>query len=127
MKIHFPVVLIGLAGAALLAGCGGGSGSTMTPPMASSASHSAMSAPMSASAAVSSDPLAAPATITYISKLRAEQIALKAVGGGSVLLAVLETADYPVHWSIDIANRRGEFEVWVDARTGKVLKIIVGG
>jgi len=64
----------------------------------------------------------------YISKAQAEQIALKAVGGGKVLLAVLETNDNPVDWSIDVKATNGtEYEVKVNAYTGKVIAIIVGG
>ena len=38
----------------------------------------------------------------YITKAQAEQIALKAVGGGKVLLIVLETNDNPPDWSVDV-------------------------
>lgn len=97
MKIHFPVVLIGFAAATLFAGCGGG-GAQMTPPMSAASHQSAAAAP--ASAGVSSDPLLGqvPAT-TYISKARAEYIALRAVGGGTVTLAVLETAATPCEFA----------------------------
>lgn len=64
----------------------------------------------------------------FISKAQAEQIALKAVGGGKVLLAVLETNDNPPDWSIDVKATNGtEYEVKVNAYTGKVIAIIVGG
>lgn len=64
----------------------------------------------------------------YISKARAEQIALNAVGGGKVLLITLETSDNPVDWSVDVrATNRKEYEVKVNAVTGKVVAIIVGG
>ena len=63
----------------------------------------------------------------YISKAQAEQIALNAVGGGKVLLARLEKNDNPPVWSIDVRATNGkEYEVKVDAYTGKVLAIIPG-
>ncbi len=58
-----------------------------------------------------------------ITKQRAEAIALQAVGGGTVLLAVLEREDGTVHWSVDITGATDEYEVWVSTH-GKVLKII---
>ncbi len=58
-----------------------------------------------------------------ITKQRAEAIALQAVGGGTVLLAVLEREDGTVHWSVDITGATDEYEVWVCTH-GKVLKII---
>lgn len=58
-----------------------------------------------------------------ISKQRAESIALQAVGGGTVLLAVLEREDHFIHWSVDIVGSADEYEVWLSTR-GKVLKII---
>jgi uncharacterized membrane protein YkoI len=58
-----------------------------------------------------------------ITKQRAEAIALQAVGGGSVVLAVLEREDGLVHWSIDITGSTDEYEVWVSTH-GKLLKII---
>jgi len=64
----------------------------------------------------------------YISKAQAEQIALKTVGGGKVLLITLETNDNPVDWSVDVKATNGkEYEVKVNAVTGKVIAIIVGG
>ena len=70
----------------------------------------------------------ATATRKYISKAQAEQIALKAVGGGKVLLIVLETTDNPPDWSVDVLATNGvEYEVKVNAYTGKVIAIIVGG
>lgn len=58
-----------------------------------------------------------------ITKQRAESIALQAVGGGTVVLAVLEREDGLVHWSVDITGSTEEYEVWVSTH-GKVLKII---
>jgi uncharacterized membrane protein YkoI len=64
----------------------------------------------------------------YISKAQAEQIALNAVGGGKVLLIVLEKNDNPPDWSVDVLAKNGtEYEVKVNAYTGKVIAIIVGG
>jgi uncharacterized membrane protein YkoI len=63
-----------------------------------------------------------------ISKAQAEQIALKAVGGGKVLLIVLESNDNPPDWSVDVLATNGhEYEVKVNLYTGKVLSIIIGG
>jgi uncharacterized membrane protein YkoI len=66
---------------------------------------------------------------TYISKAKAESIALAAVGGGTVVLAVLEAKDNPPVWSVDIKNMttHKEFEVKVNAVTGAVVQIIPGG
>jgi uncharacterized membrane protein YkoI len=66
---------------------------------------------------------------TYISKTRAESVALAAVGGGTVVLAVLEPHDNPPVWSVDIKNHKThkEFEVKVNAVTGVVVRIIPGG
>ena len=58
-----------------------------------------------------------------ITKQRAEAIALQAVGGGTVVLAVLERENAVIHWSIDITGSTEEYEVWVSTR-GKVLRII---
>ena len=58
-----------------------------------------------------------------ITKQRAEAIALQTVGGGTVVLAVLEREDGTIHWSVDITGSAEEYEVWVSTR-GKVLRII---
>jgi len=58
-----------------------------------------------------------------ITKQRAEAIALQAVGGGTVVLAVLEREDAVIHWSVDITGSTEEYEVWVSTR-GRVLRII---
>jgi len=64
---------------------------------------------------------------TYISKATAESIALAAVGGGTVLLATLETNDKPVDWSVDVKTTSGvEYEVKINAITSKVIAIIKG-
>lgn len=64
----------------------------------------------------------------FISKARAEKIALNAVGGGQVLLVVLERNDNPPDWSVDVKATNGnEYEVKVNAYTGKVIAIIPGG
>jgi hypothetical protein len=61
-----------------------------------------------------------------ITKAQAEADALRAVGGGTVLLAVYEGGDYPPHWSVDVRLKNGtEDEVWVSC-SGKILKIIRG-
>ena len=63
-----------------------------------------------------------------ISKAQAEKIALNAVGGGQVLLIVLERNDNPPVWSVDVLATNGmEYEVKVNMYTGHVTAIIVGG
>ena len=60
-----------------------------------------------------------------ISKAQAEKDALKAVNGGNVILAVLDTQGTKRIWSVDIVQPANEYEVHVDAHTGAILKIIV--
>jgi uncharacterized membrane protein YkoI len=81
--------------------------------LAGQAAH-ATATPVEATAALQA------ATIT---KQRAEALALHAVGGGTVVLAVLEREDGSIHWSVDITGSTEEYEVWVST-LGKVLKII---
>jgi uncharacterized membrane protein YkoI len=65
---------------------------------------------------------------TFITRATAVKIALTAVGGGRVVLAVLEKSDTPADWSVDLVSSRGtEYEVKVNACTGKVIARIVGG
>jgi uncharacterized membrane protein YkoI len=59
-----------------------------------------------------------------ISKQQAEQIALNAVGGGTVTLIHKEKELGKIIWSVDITGASNEFEVWVDAHTGAVLQIL---
>src|SRR5215471_3107212 len=61
---------------------------------------------------------------TLISKTQAENDALAAVGGGTVIQAVLDTNMGRKTWSVDILGTAHEYEVWVDAHTGAILKII---
>jgi hypothetical protein len=62
-----------------------------------------------------------------IGKSTAEQDALAAVGGGTVLKVVFEAGDKPPHWSVDVKKTKGgEAEVWVSC-SGKILRIIPGG
>jgi uncharacterized membrane protein YkoI len=62
-----------------------------------------------------------------ISKATAEKLALAAVGGGTVLApTLLEMADRPPHWSVNVTRGALEYEVWVDAYTGKILRTIRG-
>jgi len=59
-----------------------------------------------------------------ITKQQAEQDALKAVGGGTVTQAVKEKEAGKLIWSVDINGSSNEYEVWLDAHTGAILKII---
>jgi uncharacterized membrane protein YkoI len=64
---------------------------------------------------------------TFISKASAEQTALNAVGGGTVQLVMLEKRDNPPDWSVDVLAYSGtQYEVKVNACTGKVIAIIKG-
>lgn len=59
-----------------------------------------------------------------ISKHQAEQDALKVVGSGTVTQALKEKEMGRLIWSVDITGTSDEYEVWVDAHTGNILKII---
>ena len=61
---------------------------------------------------------------SLITKAQAEKDALAAVGGGTVTLAVLDSNLGKTTWSVDITGRANEYEVWVDAHTGAILKVI---
>ncbi len=69
--------------------------------------------------------IGAAAAGTLISKTTAEKDALAAVGGGTVTLAVLESNMGKQTWSVDITGKTHDYEVWVDAHTGAILKVIV--
>lgn len=73
-------------------------------------------------------PLNSMAPCTFITKAKAEKIALSAIHGGTVILAALEKTDTPPDWSVDVVASHGaEYEVKVNACTGKVIAIIAGG
>ena len=59
-----------------------------------------------------------------ISKQQAEQIALKAVGGGKVIQAQRDQWKGYRIWDVTITQPGWDIDVYVDAHTGKVLKII---
>lgn len=59
-----------------------------------------------------------------ITKTQAEQAALNAVSGGTVILAVRDHVGRTPIWSVDIRGTAHEYEVWVDAHTAAILKII---
>jgi putative copper export protein len=61
---------------------------------------------------------------SLITKVQAEKDALAAVGGGTVTQAVLDSNLGKKTWSVDITGATNEYEVWVDAHTGAILKII---
>jgi uncharacterized membrane protein YkoI len=72
-------------------------------------------------------PLSSVNNCTYISKATAKADALAAVGGGTVLSAVLEKNDNPVDWSVDIAGSNStDYEVKLNACNGAVISIITG-
>ncbi len=58
-----------------------------------------------------------------ITKQQAINIALQAVGGGTVISCVFEKEDHNAHWTVDILGKNAEYEVWVSP-SGKVLRII---
>jgi len=60
-----------------------------------------------------------------ITKAQAEKDAVAAVHGGTVISAVLESNMGKLTWSVDVRGKTHEYEVWVDAHTGAILKIIV--
>ena len=60
-----------------------------------------------------------------ITKAQAEKDALAAVHGGTVTLAVLEENMGKLTWSVDVTGKTHDYEVWFDAHTGAILKIIV--
>lgn len=64
-----------------------------------------------------------------ITRAAAETAAIAAVGSGATVRppSILEMADKPAHWSVNLVQGATEYEVWVQAYTGKILNIIVGG
>ena len=62
---------------------------------------------------------------TLISKAQAEQAALNAAGGGAVLQAIREKEMGQKIWSVDVSQPSAEYEVWVDAHTAAILKVIM--
>jgi uncharacterized membrane protein YkoI len=62
----------------------------------------------------------------YISKAAAENIALNATGGGTVLQASLESEYRTRVWTVNIfnASTSTEYDVYVNAYTGKIMKIV---
>ena len=67
--------------------------------------------------------IAAMVQAATISKQHAVSIAEQAVGGGTVVLVVLERDNGFMHWSVDIIGATAEYEVWVSTH-GKVVRII---
>jgi uncharacterized membrane protein YkoI len=59
-----------------------------------------------------------------ITKAQAEQAALNDVGGGTAIQAVRDHVGRTPIWSVDIRGTAHEYEVWVDAHTGVILKVI---
>ena len=59
-----------------------------------------------------------------ITKSQAEQDALNAVGGGTVDHAYREKEMSKLIWSVDITGTTNDYEVWVDAHSGAILRII---
>jgi|SRR5664279_5208324 len=63
-----------------------------------------------------------------ITKVEAIQSAMKAIGGGKLLLVGLETNDASRDWAVDVKAKNGtEYETKVNAYTGGVIAIRVGG
>lgn len=60
-----------------------------------------------------------------ITKAEAEEIALKAVPGGKVLEAELESESGMHIWSLDVKSGKEIKEVWISPANGKVLKVTV--
>jgi len=63
------------------------------------------------------------AAATGVTKQAAIAIALKAVGGGTVVQAIFERQDRIPHWSVDIILAPHDYEVWVSG-SGQVIRII---
>ena len=59
-----------------------------------------------------------------ITKSQAEQDALNAVGGGTVDRAYREKDMGKLVWSVDITGATSEYEVWVDAHNGTILRVL---
>lgn len=60
---------------------------------------------------------------TDIGVENAKQIALQEAGGGSVVKAEADTKDGVLVYEVDIRNGEFEYEITVDARTGKILEV----
>jgi len=60
---------------------------------------------------------------TKITKAEAEKIALKVVPGGKVTEAELEHESGMFFWSLDVKSGKAIKEVWIDPKSGKVVKV----
>lgn len=61
---------------------------------------------------------------SYISRAKAVSIAKTRVGGGKVDNVDFErSSHHGAYYEIDIENRKGEYEVRVNAKTGKVISV----
>lgn len=74
------------------------------------------------------DRAAAALSLAKISLLDATGIARKAVGRGQILEAELRVTANPnangKRYIVDVRNKQGEFEVIINSRTGKVIRVI---
>lgn len=73
---------------------------------------------------VITQPLAPQTQGKMISKAQAEQDALNAVGGGTVLSAHRDQYQGTKIWDIDISQASMEYTVYLDAHTGAILKVM---
>ena len=73
---------------------------------------------------VITQPLSPQSQGQMISKAEAEQDALNAVGGGTVLNAHRDRYQGAKIWDVDISQPGAEYTIYVDAHTGSILKVI---
>ncbi|NGZ77584.1 PepSY domain-containing protein [Saccharibacillus alkalitolerans] len=106
-------VMIGAVAAALTLGG--------TAALASGAGTTGSSGASSSPAAVNAS--ASAASKTMISKAQAKQIALKAQKG-KVDDIELKTRNGKAYYEVDIDRQSGDVDVWVDAYTGSILKVV---
>lgn len=110
-------------------GAGGGSGFA---PTAAVGAPAAVTAPAvvaahvvhPASAAASANAAMSASAQHTITKAKAERIALQATRGGSVISAQYDYNDGHPYWQVNVAKSNAQFEVTIDANSGKVLQIV---
>ena len=113
------------------AGCSGAGGGSGFAPTASVGAPAAVTAPAVVAAHAvhpASTAMAANAAMSAnaqhgITKARAERIALQATHGGTVVSAQYDYNDGHPYWQVNVAKSNLEYEVTIDANSGKVLQI----